>query len=63
MDVKTYVKGFVTGFVGILIVVNLIPTLINATNQVSGDVPILSSMTVGTILGAGVMLTLIELFI
>jgi hypothetical protein len=63
LDVKLYVKGFVAGIVGIVVAVNLIPPLLNATGAVSGTVPILSNSIVGTVLGAGILLIILELFI
>jgi uncharacterized membrane protein YeaQ/YmgE (transglycosylase-associated protein family) len=63
MEVKSYVKAFVAGIVGIVVAVNLVPPLLNATNSVSGDVPILASSIVGTVVGAGILLVILEIFI
>lgn len=53
----------VSRIVGIVVAVNLIPPLLNATGAVSGTVPILSNSIVGTVLGAGILLIILELFI
>jgi len=63
MEVKSYVKAFVAGIVGIVVAVNLVPPLLNATGSVSGDVPILANSIVGTVVGAGILLVILEIFI
>jgi hypothetical protein len=60
---KSYIKGFVTAVIAVIIVVSLIPTLLNATGQVSGSVPILSNAIVGTVAGAGVIILLVDTLI
>lgn len=49
--------------IAVVIVVSLIPTLLNATGQVSGDVPILANAIVGTVVGAGVIILLVDTLI
>jgi hypothetical protein len=60
---KSYIKAFVLGMIGVVIVVSLLPTLLNATASVSGDIPILANSVVGTVAGAGILLLLVDVFI
>jgi len=61
-DVREYTKGFVEGIIGVTIAVYLVPTLIDATNQVTG-VPLLSAALVGLIVGAGILLFILGVFL
>ena len=61
-DVREYTKGFVEGIIGVTIAVYLIPTLLAAVNQVTG-VPLLSATLVGLIVGAGVLLFILTIFL
>jgi len=63
VEMKSYVKTFVGGIVGVVITANLILPLLNATNQVAGQVPLLSAPIVGTVVGAGVLLLIVDMFI
>lgn len=61
-DVREYTKGFVEGIIGVTIAIYLVPTLIDATNQVTG-VPLLSAALVGLIVGAGILLFILGVFL
>lgn len=61
-DVRNYTKGFVEGIIGVTIAIYLVPTLIDAVNQVTG-IPLLSSTLVGLIVGAGILLFVLTIFL
>jgi len=61
-DVREYTKGFVEGIIGVTIAIYLVPTLISATTQVTG-VPLLSATLVGLIVGAGILLFILGVFL
>jgi len=63
VEMKSYVKTFVGGIVGVVITANLILPLLNATNQVATQVPLLAAPIVGTVVGAGVLLLIVDMFI
>jgi hypothetical protein len=56
---KTYVLGFVGVFVGLSVAVSLIPTIQDQLDQITG-VPILASGVVLTVIGAGVIVYIID---
>lgn len=62
-EVKEYIAGFVSAIIAVVIAVTLVPTLLSATSNVSGDVPLLQSALVGTIVGAGILLFILKTFI
>jgi len=61
-DVREYTKGFVEGIIGVTIAVYLIPTLLSAVNQVTG-IPLLSATVVGLVVGAGVLMFILTVFL
>ena len=50
-----------TAIVAVVISVTLIPTLMDAVNNVTG-IPLLSATLVGTIVGAGIVLFILKAF-
>jgi uncharacterized membrane protein YeaQ/YmgE (transglycosylase-associated protein family) len=58
---SNFTKSFVLGIVGIVIAVTLVPTLLTAVDNVTG-VALLSSALVGTIVGAGIVLYIVDMF-
>ena len=61
MDVKGYVTAIVTGLVGIIVAANLLTPLLNATTGTG--IGILAAPIVGTIVGAGILLVILGIFI
>lgn len=61
-DVREYTRGFVEGIIGVTIAIYLVPTLTDAVNQVTG-IPLLSSTLVGLIVGAGILLFVLTIFL
>jgi uncharacterized membrane protein YeaQ/YmgE (transglycosylase-associated protein family) len=63
VDVREYVTGFVSAIIAVVIGINLaasvlLPSLANVTN-----IPLLSATLVGTIVGAGILLFILKVFI
>jgi uncharacterized membrane protein YeaQ/YmgE (transglycosylase-associated protein family) len=63
VEVREYVTGFVSAIIAVVIGVNLaagvlMPALVNITN-----IPLLSATLVGTIVGAGILLFILKVFI
>lgn len=58
---SAFTRNFVLAIVGIVIAVQLIPTLLYAVGNVTG-VALLSASLVGTIVGAGIVLFIVEAF-
>ncbi len=61
-DIKEYVGGFISAFIGVVIAVTLVPQLLNVVNNVTG-VPLLTTAIVGTIVGAGILLFILKTFL
>jgi uncharacterized membrane protein YeaQ/YmgE (transglycosylase-associated protein family) len=63
VEVREYVTGFVSAIIAVVIGINLaasvlLPSLQNVTN-----IPLLSATLVGTIVGAGILLFILKVFI
>jgi len=64
VEVKEYVTGFISAIIAVVIAVTLIPTLLTAVGQVNqSQVSLLSVGLVGTIVGAGILLFILKIFI
>jgi len=62
VDVKEYVTGFISAIIAVVISINLVPTLMGAVANITG-VALLSSALVGTIVGAGILLFILKVFL
>lgn len=61
-EVKGYVTGFISAIIAVVIAVTLIPTLLASVGNVTG-VPLLTTALVGTIVGAGILLFILKIFV
>jgi hypothetical protein len=62
VDVKEYVTGFISAIIAVIISITLIPTLMGSIACVTG-VPLLTAALVGTIVGAGILLFILKVFL
>lgn len=64
MEVKEYVTGFISAIIAVVIAVTLIPTLLTSVGAVNQQqVPLLQVGLVGTIVGAGILLFILKIFV
>jgi len=61
-EMRAYVSSFITSIVAVVVAVQLIPTLLDAVNNVTG-IALLSAALVGTIVGAGIVLFIMRAFL
>jgi hypothetical protein len=62
VEVKEYVTGFISAIIAVVISISLIPTLMDAVSGISG-IPLLTTALVGTVVGAGVLLFILKVFL
>jgi uncharacterized membrane protein YeaQ/YmgE (transglycosylase-associated protein family) len=63
VEVREYVTGFVSAIIAVVIGINLAAqVLLPSLENVSG-IPLLSATLVGTIVGAGILLFILKVFI
>jgi uncharacterized membrane protein YeaQ/YmgE (transglycosylase-associated protein family) len=62
VDVREYVTGFVASIIAVVITVNLVPVLMTQMQNVTG-IPLLTAGLVGTVVGAGVLLFILKVFL
>jgi hypothetical protein len=62
IDVREYVTGFVSSIITVVITINLLPTLMTSMENMTG-IPLLTAALVGTIVGAGVLLFILKVFL
>jgi hypothetical protein len=62
IDVREYVTGFVSSIIAVVITINLLPTLMGSMENMTG-IPLLTAGLVGTVVGAGVLLFILKVFL
>ena len=63
VEVKEYVTGFISAIIAVVIAVTLLPTLMTAMTNASQYSGLLATGLVGTIVGAGILLFILKIFI
>jgi len=63
MTATEYAKNFIGAIIGATIVMNVLPTLKQASDNVSASTPILAWAVVGTVAGASILFYLLSAFL
>jgi len=63
VEVREYVTGFVSAIIAVVIGINLAASVLLPSLQNVSNIPLLSATLVGTIVGAGILLFILKVFI